>query len=108
MSEDTPLINRLISQRFCPLVTPESSETSESGGYAVQPPAAAPPCTKKLETITIRAMNANQKESMLIFGNAMSPAPIVSGIKKLAKVPMRNGITAKKIMKVACIVKAEL
>ena len=52
-----------------------------SGGYAVQPDSGAPPCTKKAETITTRATNVVQKESMLSTGNAMSSAPIWMGRK---------------------------
>src|SRR5206468_1767320 len=49
-----------------------------------------------------------QKESMLSTGKAMSRAPIMSGIRKLPKHPTRIGMTAKKIMMVACMVKKAL
>ena len=49
-----------------------------------------------------------QNESMLSSGNAMSRAPIISGIRKLPKQPTRIGITTKKIMMVACMVNIEL
>ena len=42
---------------------------------------------------------------MFSFGNAMSRAPIKSGMRKLPKVPMRMGVIAKKIMISPCVVK---
>ncbi len=54
------------------------------------------------------ATTATQNESMLRNGKAMSRAPIISGIRKFPKQPTRIGITAKKIMIVACIVKKAL
>ena len=45
-------------------------------GYAVQPPSGAPPGTKNAATITTRARNVVQKESILRTGKAMSSAPI--------------------------------
>ena len=49
-----------------------------------------------------------QNDSMLSFGNAMSRAPSMSGIRKLPKHPTMIGITTKKIISVACIVKIML
>ena len=49
-----------------------------------------------------------QNESMLSRGNAMSRAPIMSGIRKLPKHPTRIGMTTKKIMMVACMVNSML
>ena len=49
-----------------------------------------------------------QNDSMLSTGNAMSRAPIISGMRKLPKQPTRIGMTTKKIMIVACMVKSEL
>ena len=49
-----------------------------------------------------------QNDSMLSTGKAMSRAPIMSGIRKLPKHPTRIGMTAKKIMMVACMVKKAL
>ena len=46
-----------------------------------------------------------QKESMLRTGNAMSRAPIISGMQRLPKAPIRIGVIAQKIMIVPCIVK---
>ena len=47
----------------------------------------------------------NQKESMFSTGNAMSRAPICSGMRKFPKVPMSTGVIAKKIMISPCMVK---
>ena len=38
----------------------------------------------------------------------MSPAPIINGMRKLPKVPTMIGMTTKKIMIVACMVKSAL
>ena len=50
----------------------------------------------------------NQYENMFSLGNAMSRAPIMSGIKKLPNEPVKSGMTTKKIMIVACMVKSLL
>ena len=49
-----------------------------------------------------------QNDNMLSLGNAMSRAPSISGIRKLPKHPTMIGMTTKKIMSVACIVKIML
>ena len=49
-----------------------------------------------------------QKEIMLIRGNAMSSAPIWSGIRRLPNTPAMSGMSAKNTMNVACIVTREL
>ena len=49
-----------------------------------------------------------QKDTMLMRGNAMSSAPIWSGIRRLPKTPAMSGMSAKNTMKVACIVTSEL
>ena len=46
----------------------------------------------------------NQYENMFSVGKAMSRAPIISGIRKLPKPPVRIGMITKKIMIVPCIV----
>ncbi len=51
----------------------------DSGGYSVQPEAAAPPETRKPEAISRPPRGSSQNESALIRGNAMSGAPIMSG-----------------------------
>ncbi len=45
---------------------------------------------------------------MFSLGNAMSRAPIMSGIRKLPKEPVRSGMITKKIMIDACIVNSLL
>ena len=45
---------------------------------------------------------------MFNLGNAISRVPIINGIKKLPKQPTMIGITTKKIMIVACMVKSAL
>ncbi len=54
------------------------------------------------------AGTALQKESAFRSGKAMSRAPIIRGMRKLPKHPTRIGMTAKKIMMVACMVKKAL
>ena len=54
------------------------------------------------------AGTAVQNDSVFSSGNAMSRAPIMSGIRKFPKHPTRIGMTAKKIMMVACMVKKAL
>src|SRR5262245_53633998 len=49
-----------------------------------------------------------QNDSMLSSGNAMSRAPIISGMRKFPKHPTKIGMIAKKIMMVACMVKNAL
>ncbi len=46
-----------------------------------------------------------QYEYILRRGKAMSRAPIIRGIVKLPKAPMRIGVMAQKIMIRPCIVK---
>jgi len=50
------------------------------------------------------ASSALQNDAMLMRGNAMSWAPIFSGIRKLAYTPTSSGMMAKNTMKVPCIV----
>ena len=54
------------------------------------------------------AGHMNQYDIMFSSGNAMSLAPIMSGIVKLPKAPVRNGMMTKKIMTEACMVKSML
>src|ERR1035437_7248469 len=74
------------------------------GAYEVHPEAAEPPGTKNEESMITPATAPTQNDSMFSFGNAISRAPIISGMRKLPKHPTRIGITTKKIMIVACIV----
>ena len=75
-------------------------------GYEVQPEPAAPPSTKKLVRMTTKAGHMNQYDIMFSFGNAMSLAPIISGIRKLPKAPVSSGMMTKKIITVACMLKS--
>src|SRR6476646_6463234 len=77
----------------------------ERVGYEVQPAAAAPPGTKKLSRMKAKAGHMNQYEHMFSLGNAMSLAPIISGMVKLPNAPVNSGMITKKIMIVACMLK---
>src|SRR5207247_1050838 len=50
------------------------------------------------------ALPVTQNDSMLRNGNAMSRAPIISGMQKFPKAPARIGMITKKIMIVAGVV----
>ena len=95
------MVNRLMHQMFWPQFTPVYDGTEESGAYEVQPAAAWPPSTKKPQSMMMPALNVTQNESMLRNGNAMSRAPIISGMQKFPKAPARIGMITKKIMIVA-------
>ena len=70
----------------------------ESGGYVVQPAPAEPRSVRKEARTSSCERRKVQNEYMFSFGNAMSRAPIMSGMRKLPKQPMSTGVTAKKIM----------
>src|SRR5688572_25536401 len=70
---------------------PAGMPTADNVGYPVQPEPAAPPSTKNEKLIMTNAGHSTQYDIMLSFGNAMSGAPIISGIVKLPKAPVRNG-----------------
>ena len=52
-----------------------------------------------------KAGHMNQYDIMFSLGNAMSRAPIISGIRKLPNAPVSSGMITKKIMIVACMLK---
>src|ERR671925_1645265 len=108
IKEEAPRIIRLIIQRFCPKSTPVYCALAERVEYPVQPEAAGPPATKKLASITTPETAPTQKESMFNLGKAMSRVPTINGMRKLPKQPTMIGMTTKKIMIVACIVKSAL
>ncbi len=54
------------------------------------------------------ASAATENDSMFRNGNAMSRAPIISGMQKFPNAPARIGMITKKIMIVACMVNAML
>src|SRR5262249_20627977 len=88
----------------CPGGRPELA----SVGYEVQPAAAAPPSTKKLARMKKKAGHMNQYDIMFSLGNAMSLAPIISGMVKLPKAPTSMGMMTKKIITEACMLKSML
>src|SRR5258708_4447161 len=73
-------------------------------GYEVHPDAPAPPSTKKLIKMMTIAGHMNQYDIMFSFGNAMSLAPIISGIRKFPNAPVKSGMITKKIITEACMV----
>jgi hypothetical protein len=77
----------------------------ESGGYVVHPAEAAPSCDVNERMTSTLEMKKSQYEYMFSFGNAMSRAPIISGMQKLPNAPIRMGVIAQKIMIKPCIVK---
>ena len=62
---------------------------------------------EEAEQRTIPPNRKSQYESAFRRGNAMSRAPIMSGIRKLAK-PAQTGTTTRKTIVVPCIVKSWL
>ena len=75
----------------------------DSGAYMVQPAAGAPPGTKNEITSSDAATGSSQKLQLFMRANAMSGAPIISGICQLAK-PTKAGMIAPKIMIRPCMV----
>ena len=74
---------------------------TESGGYSVQPPAAAPPGTKNELISNKAAGGSNQKLQLFIRAKAISGAPIIIGICQLAK-PTKAGIIAPNTITKPC------
>src|SRR3954454_1390905 len=75
MIDDAPAHWTAIVKKTVP-----SGWCTESGGYCVQPLANGPPGTRKLVSIITPAIGSSQNESAFRRGNAMSGAPIISGI----------------------------
>lgn len=73
------------------------------GGYTVQP-VPAPDSTAEEAKSKRKEGGRSQKLMLFIRGNAMSGAPIISGISQLPKPPIMIGITIKKIITKACAV----
>ena len=63
------------------MLTPVRSGRALSGAYEVHPADACPPSTKNPASMRNPAGTAIQNDAMLIRGNAMSGAPILSGIR---------------------------
>ncbi len=87
---------------------PERSCRADSGVYIVQPARAAPSGTNMLANIRMPATNADQKDAMLMRGNAISCAPSLSGIRKFAYTPTSSSMMAKNTMNVPCIVTSSM
>src|SRR5919197_1949761 len=79
----------------------------DSGAYAVQPVANAPPGAKNDSSIIVPATGSIQYDRALSRGNAMSGAPIISGSTKFAS-PAKTGITNTKISSEAWTEKSPL
>src|SRR5438874_2225188 len=73
--DDAPASWMATLKNVCP-----SGWTSESGAYEVQPVANEPPGARKLAIIMMPAVGSSQYERAFRRGNAMSGAPIISGI----------------------------
>src|SRR5579863_7968898 len=80
----------------------------DSVAYAVQPACGGPSGTKNDAVSVAVAAAIVHTDSMFNVGNAMSRAPIMSGMQKFPNAPMRIGVTAKKIMIVPCIVNSDV
>ena len=80
---------------------------STSGGYSVQPPAGAPPGRNSVRISKPTANGSSQNDQLLSRGNAMSGAPIISGIIQFAK-PANAGMIIANTMTSACTVVIEL
>ena len=80
----------------------------DSGAYSVHPtPAPSEPGAPGTNIeITSRVKDAGNSQNEMLFmrGNAMSGAPIISGIIQLPKPPIIAGMTMKKIMISPCAV----
>ena len=96
--------------RMCMAKMPASIEgpiCRVSGAYSVQPAAGAPPGMKKEPASMAPAGIISQNEKLFMRANAMSAAPICSGIIQFAK-PTKPGMMAPNTMIRPCIVVSEL
>jgi hypothetical protein len=73
----------------------------------VQPPLAGPVCTNKDPSMMMPARKKNQYDNIFRKGEAMSLAPICSGIRKFANVPLNPAVNTKNTNMVPCIVTRE-
>ena len=87
MIDEKPIKNKEISH----VVWPAPLE-GPSGGYPVQPAAAAPESKKNPVNIIKPAGGTSQKEYIFSLGNAISSVPIIRGIQKLPNMPTASGI----------------
>ena len=74
----------------------------------VQPAEPVPRWTTNDATIRHSEITNVQNDSMFSFGNAMSRAPIMSGMHRFPNAPIIIGVIAKKIMIRPCIVNSLL
>src|SRR3984885_11661168 len=75
---------------------PDSYVEFDSGGYSVQPDPDSP--MNRPMQISTNAGGSSQKLMLFNRGNAMSGAPIISGMNQLPKPPINAGMTEKKII----------
>ncbi len=76
---------------------------TDSGAYIVQPAAVAPPGTRNDEISSRPPTGSSQKLKLFMRANAMSDAPICSGIIQFAN-PTNAGMIAPKIITSPCMV----
>ncbi|MCY1243696.1 hypothetical protein D9M72_567210 [compost metagenome] len=76
---------------------------TDSGAYRVQPAAVAPPGTRNEPASSSAAGGISQKLKLFMRANAMSDAPICSGIIQLAK-PTKAGMIAPNTITRPCMV----
>src|SRR5207248_4526905 len=93
--DDTPVTKIAATTSVWP--SPGMPTLVERGGYVVQPAPAEPRSVRKEARTRSCEMRKAQNEYMFSFGNAMSRAPIISGMRKLPKQPERTGVTAQEI-----------
>jgi len=75
----------------------------DSGGYTVQP-VPTPVSTKLEDNNNIRDGGKSQKLILFNLGKAISGAPSIIGTNQFPKLPIKIGITIKKIITKACAV----
>lgn len=95
-----------LAPRMCMAKIPTSMDgpiCSVSGAYSVQPAAGAPPGMKNDDTSMMAAGIISQKLKLFMRANAMSDAPICSGIIQFAK-PTKAGMMAPNTMISPCMV----
>src|SRR5262245_51618835 len=114
--EETPTQSSAISQKVWPrplcgdagdsMPPPLGMPALARVGYEVQPDPPAPPPTKNDARMVMNAGHMNQYDIMFSLGNAMSRAPIISGMRKLPNAPVSQGMMTKKIITEACMLNA--
>src|SRR5271156_2347254 len=87
---------RWSANRVQSIPIPDSKVAFDSGGYRVQPEPDSP--MNRPMQIRTKAGGSSQKLMLFSRGNAMSGAPIISGINQLPKPPINAGMTEKKII----------